>query len=44
MFPAILEPEKAVDIIPNVIDVFSNNFPGIIIGDIAGTFVSGLTD
>ena len=44
MFPAILEPEKAIETIPNMIDVFANNLPGIIIGDIAGTIIGGLTE
>lgn len=43
MWPAIVEPEKATEAIPNLVDVFANTFPGIIIGDIAGTFIASIT-
>jgi hypothetical protein len=44
MWPAIVAPEKAIDTIPNLVDVFANNLPGIIIGDLAGSFISAITD
>ena len=40
MWPAIVTPEKSIEAIPNVVDVFVNNLPGIIIGDIAGSIIS----
>ena len=44
MWPAIVTPENAIDTIPNLVDVFVNNLPGIIVGDIAGSFISAITD
>jgi hypothetical protein len=44
MFPAIIEPSKALDVIPAMIEVFSNNIVGIIIGDIAGIFIAEITN
>ena len=44
IWPAIVTPEKAVETIPNIIDVFANNLPGIIIGDIAGSIVGSITN
>ena len=44
MWPALVAPEEAIDSIPNLVDVFVNNLPGILIGDIAGTVISELTD
>jgi hypothetical protein len=44
MWPAIIAPEKAIETIPNVIEVFANNLPGILIGDLAGSIISALTD
>jgi energy-coupling factor transporter transmembrane protein EcfT len=44
MFPALINPHNADNIIANLIDVFVNNLPGIIIGDIAGTIISAVTD
>jgi len=43
MLPAIFNPENALDAIPNVVDVFANNLPGIIIGDIAGSIIGAIT-
>ena len=43
MWPAIVEPEKATESISNLVDVLANNFPGIILGDIAGTIVASIT-
>ena len=44
MFPAIMNPENALDTIPNFIQFFAESLPGIIIGDVAGSFVAGITD
>ena len=44
MWPAIITPEKATDTIHTVVDVFANTFPGIIIGDLAGSIISAITD
>ena len=44
MWPAIVTPEKAIEAIPNIINVLANNLPGIIIGDIAGSIISAITD
>jgi len=41
--PALINPKNATDVIPNVITVFTDNFPGIILGDIAGTFIGAIT-
>ena len=43
MWPAIVEPEKAIETIPNIVDVFVNNLPGIVIGDIAGSIIGAIT-
>lgn len=44
MWPAIITPEKSIETIPNVVDVFANNLPGILIGDLAGSFIGAITD
>lgn len=41
--PALINTKNATDVIPNVITVFTDNFPGIILGDIAGTFIGAIT-
>ena len=43
MLPAIFNPENALDAIPNVVDVFANSLPGIIIGDVAGSIIGTIT-
>jgi hypothetical protein len=43
MYPDVIEPEKASDIIQNMVELFANVFPGVIIGDIAGSFVGAIT-
>jgi hypothetical protein len=44
MWPALVAPEEAIETIPNLVDVFTNAFPGILIGDVAGTIISAITD
>ncbi len=43
MAPALIDPSNAIETIPNVVEVFANNLPGIIIGDIAGTIIALIT-
>lgn len=44
MFPAVLNPEQAIENIPDLIQFFASALPGIIIGDAAGSIVAGITD
>jgi len=43
MAPALINPSNAIETIPNVVEVFANNLPGIIMGDIAGTIIALIT-
>lgn len=43
VFPSIQDPNKALDAIPALINYFGAAFPGIIIGDIAGSFIGAIT-
>jgi len=43
ILPGIFNPENALDAMPNVVEVFANNFPGIVIGDIAGSIIGVIT-
>ena len=44
IFPSIQDPNKAIDTIPALVNYFGAALPGIVIGDIAGSFVSAVTD
>lgn len=44
IFPVTINPDMAVKSIENLIKFFVESLPNIVIGDIAGTFVSKITE
>jgi len=42
--PATLDPENALNTIPNFLEYFVSVLPGIVIGDAAGSVISAITD
>ena len=40
---AAVNPENALEVVPEMVDFFVNNLPGIIIGDLAGSIVAAIT-
>lgn len=43
LLPVILNPSSSLDYIPLVINLFVNNLPGMVIGDIAGSIIASIT-
>jgi hypothetical protein len=43
IFPAVINPEHAIDTTSGLIEFFGAALPGAIIGDAAGSIVSGIT-
>lgn len=42
VFPTVINPEHAIDTIPEFIEFFGAALPGVIIGDAAGSIVAGI--
>lgn len=41
--PAIVNPDNTLETIPNILNLFVSNLPGIIIGDAAGSIIAAIT-
>ena len=43
IFPSIQDPNKVLDAVPALMNYFGAALPGIVIGDLAGSFIGAIT-